>query len=111
MKTPYCSSAIASAYEVLEENAAASRTMKARELKRLRACSLQIMNDEISERLSRLESSVAHLEYQLEQLNEVVTDQSKLITRLKKEVQRQSETIQTQELDRIRSNQQKPPHY
>lgn len=69
------------------------------------------MNDEISERLLRLEASVAHLEHQLEQLNEVVVDQSRVITRLKKEVQRQSETIQTQELERIKSNQQKPPHY
>jgi uncharacterized coiled-coil protein SlyX len=69
------------------------------------------MNDEISERLQKLEANVAHVEYQLEQLNAVIVDHSKVIERLKREVQRQSETIETQELERIKSNNQKPPHY
>ncbi|HLP76222.1 MAG TPA: SlyX family protein [Candidatus Paceibacterota bacterium] len=69
------------------------------------------MNQETQERLEKLEAHVAHLEHQLEQLNEVVIDQGKLIDRMKKEVQRQSETLQTQELDRVRANTQKPPHY
>jgi uncharacterized coiled-coil protein SlyX len=69
------------------------------------------MNNEIYERLQKLEAHVLHLEHHLEQLNEVVIDQGKLVARLKKEVQRQSDALQTQELDRIQSNNAKPPHY
>ncbi len=69
------------------------------------------MNNKTHDRLAKLEAHVAHLEHQLEQLNEVLVDQGKLIGRLKKEVQRQSQTLQSQELDRVQSNNQKPPHY
>ena len=69
------------------------------------------MADENSKRVEKLESHVAHLEHQIEQLNEVVIEQGKLLTRLKKEVQRQSAAMQAAELDQIKSNQQKPPHY
>jgi uncharacterized coiled-coil protein SlyX len=69
------------------------------------------MNNETAERLQKLEAHVAHLEYQLEQLNEVVVEHTKTIERLTREVQRQSEAIETQELERIKSNNQKPPHY
>ncbi|MBC8096859.1 MAG: SlyX family protein [Akkermansiaceae bacterium] len=69
------------------------------------------MNDETQDRLQKLEAHVAHLEHQLEQLNEVLVDQGKWISRLRKEVQRQSDTLQTGELDRIQSNNQKPPHH
>lgn len=69
------------------------------------------MPDENSHRMDRLESHVAHLENQVEQLNGVVIEQSKLLDRLKKETQRQSTLLQTLELERIKSNVQKPPHY
>ena len=69
------------------------------------------MADEHSQRLEKLESHVAHLEHLVEELNGVIIDQGKLLDRLKKEVQRQSSTMETLELDRIKSNQQKPPHY
>ena len=69
------------------------------------------MADENSRRIEKIETHVAHLEHQLEQLNGVVIEQSKLLERLKKEVQRQSSAIQTMELEGIKSNQQKPPHY
>ncbi len=69
------------------------------------------MPDENSERIDKLESHVAHLEHQVEQLNGVIIDQGKLLTRLKKEVQRQSSSLQTRELERIKSNVHKPPHY
>ena len=42
--------------------------------------------------------SVADLEHQVEQLNEVVTGQSKLVELLKKQVQRQSNVLETIEL-------------
>ena len=69
------------------------------------------MAEENSRRMDRLESNLAHLEHQVEQLNAVVVEQVKLLERLKKEVQRQSAAMQTLELDRIKSNVQKPPHY
>jgi uncharacterized coiled-coil protein SlyX len=69
------------------------------------------MNDEILQRLERLEASIAHLEHQVEQLNEVVTGQSKLVEHLKKQSQRQSDVLQAFELERIKANNPKPPHH
>lgn len=69
------------------------------------------MNDEISQRMLKLEAHVAHLEHHVEQLNEVIVDHSKVIERLRKEVQRQSGALETMELDRIKANTAKPPHY
>jgi SlyX protein len=61
--------------------------------------------------IEKLESNLAHLEHQVEQLNSVVIEQGKLLERLKKEVQRVSSSMQTLELERIKANIQKPPHY
>jgi SlyX protein len=61
--------------------------------------------------IEKLESNLAHLEHQVEQLNSVVIEQGKLLERLKKEVQRLSTAMQTLELERIKANIQKPPHY
>jgi len=69
------------------------------------------MVDEHSRRMEKLETNLAHLEHQVEQLNEVVVEQGKLLERMKREVQRQSSAMETMELERIKSNQQKPPHY
>ena len=69
------------------------------------------MADENSRRADKLEAHLAHLEHQVEQMNGVVIEQGKLLERLKKEVQRQSTAMQTMELERIQSNNQKPPHY
>ncbi len=69
------------------------------------------MPDDISQRIDTLESHIAHLEHQVDQLNLVVLEQGKLLDRLKKEVQRQSTAMQTLELERIKTNIQKPPHY
>jgi SlyX protein len=69
------------------------------------------MADESSQRIEKLESSIAHLEHQVEQLNDVVIEQGKLLERLRKEMQRQSTAMQTLELERIKANVQKPPHY
>jgi SlyX protein len=69
------------------------------------------MADANSRRIDQLESHFAHLEHQVEQLNGVVIEQGKLLARLRKEVQRQSSAMQTLELERIKSNVQKPPHY
>jgi uncharacterized coiled-coil protein SlyX len=69
------------------------------------------MKEENSERFEKLEAHVAHLERQVEELNEVIIEQGKLVDRLKKEVQRQSTAMQTMELERIKFNITKPPHY
>jgi uncharacterized coiled-coil protein SlyX len=69
------------------------------------------MNDDISKRFERIEAHVAHLEHQVEQLNEVVTGQDKLIELLKKQIQRQSGVLETMELERIKDNNVRPPHH
>jgi len=69
------------------------------------------MADENSRRTEKLESSLALLEHQVEQLNGVVVEQGKLLERLKKEVLRQSHAMESLELERIKSNNVKPPHY
>jgi SlyX protein len=69
------------------------------------------MKDEFLNRLEKIESHVAHLEHQVEQLNGVVIEQGKLVERLKREVQRQSTAMETLELERIKSNNPKPPHH
>ena len=69
------------------------------------------MTDETSQRLERLEAHVAHLERQLEQLNEVLIEQGKLTGQLKKQAQRQATTLESIELDRIKATNAKPPHY
>ena len=69
------------------------------------------MADEQDRRLQKLESNIAHLEHQFEQLNGVVVEQSRLLERLKREIQRQSSAMETMELERIKSNVTKPPHY
>ena len=69
------------------------------------------MNDDTSVRFAKMESNLAHLEHQVEQLNGVVIDQGKLLERLKKEVLRQSTAMESLELERIKGNITKPPHY
>ena len=69
------------------------------------------MNDELAQRLEKVESHLAHLEHQVDQLNDVLIEQGGLVERLKKEVQRQSALLRTQELDRIKANNPKPPHH
>jgi len=69
------------------------------------------MNEEISTRLGKIESNLAHLEHLVEQMNEVIMAQDKLLERFKKEIQRQSSAMETLELERIKANNPKPPHY
>lgn len=69
------------------------------------------MPDELEQRLEKLESHLAHLERQYEQLNEVVIEQSRLLSRMQKELGKTSRAVETIELERIKANVQKPPHY
>ena len=69
------------------------------------------MNEPLTERLEKLESHVAHLERQIDQLNEVAVQQSRELDRLKKLVGRLSQTLENTEIERIKSVDSKPPHY
>jgi uncharacterized coiled-coil protein SlyX len=69
------------------------------------------MDSSLEERLLRVETNMAHLEHLCEQLNQVVTDQSKIITRLQAVQQQLSQSVESQELDRIKGTNAKPPHY
>jgi uncharacterized coiled-coil protein SlyX len=69
------------------------------------------MADENLQRVERLETHLAHLERQVEELNGVVIEQGKLLERIKKEIQRQSSTMETLELERVNAKIEKPPHY
>ena len=64
-----------------------------------------------TERIEKLESHVAHLERQIEQLNDVAVEQSREMDRLKKLVGRLTQTLENREIERIKSVDSKPPHY
>ena len=61
--------------------------------------------------LEKIESHLAHLERQYEELNAVVIEQGRTIARLLKENTKVSHAVQAMELERIRANNPKPPHY
>ena len=69
------------------------------------------MNDELSERLAKIESHAAHLERQYEELNLMVIAQGKVIKKLLSAQQRMAKTVETTELERIKGVNPKPPHY
>ena len=69
------------------------------------------MNSELAQRLEHLESQLAHLDRQYEQLNQVVIDQAKTLRKMQATQQRMAETVETAELDRVKSTNAKPPHY
>lgn len=69
------------------------------------------MDSENAQRLERLETHVAHLEHQVEQLNQVIIEQGRLLEQLKKTAQRQATTLETLELDRIKDTNPRPPHH
>lgn len=70
-----------------------------------------LMAERDTERWEKIESHLAHVERQVDELNGVIIEQGRLLERLKREVWRQSTAMQTLELERIKMNQQKPPHY
>lgn len=69
------------------------------------------MDSELSQRLDRIESHLAHLERQYEELNQVVIEQSTTIKKLQSQQQRIAQSIETSELERIKATNPKPPHY
>ena len=76
----------------------------------MRMCSAYAA-EETSRRIENIESSIAHLERQYEQLNEVIVEQAGVIKKLLAQQQRMAETVETTEIERIKSTNAKPPHY
>ncbi len=69
------------------------------------------MEKETAARLEKLESHLAHLEHQYDQLNQVVQEQARHLTKMQAHQQKVSQTIETLEMDRIKATNAKPPHY
>ena len=63
------------------------------------------------ERLEKIEATLAHMERLLDQLNQVAIEQSATIRRLQTQQQRLATSVETAELERIKSTNTKPPHY
>ena len=63
------------------------------------------------DRLVKIESALAHLENLTEALNETIIAQDKTIRRLTQQVEQMNDAIQAKEVDVIKGNVTKPPHY
>ena len=64
-----------------------------------------------AQRLEKIESHLAHLEKQYEELNQVVIEQARTLARLQKDNAKTSSAVETMEMERISANNAKPPHY
>lgn len=69
------------------------------------------MSDELVQRLEKLESHLSHVERLVEQMNEVLVEQGRVVTRLQARLRQVNDTLEAQELERIRTTSAKPPHY
>ena len=69
------------------------------------------MSDNSPDRLDRIEFHLAHLENQVEELNQVLIEQGRLVEAMRKQLRRQAETIENFELDRVKATSAKPPHH
>ena len=64
-----------------------------------------------TDRLVKIESALAHLGNLTETLNETIVTQDKTIRRLTQQVEQMNDAIQAKEVDAIKGNVTKPPHY
>ena len=64
-----------------------------------------------TDRLVKIESALAHLENLAVTLNETIIAQDKTIRRLAQQVEQMNDAIQAKEMDAIKGNVTKPPHY
>ena len=69
------------------------------------------MNNDISQRLEKIESHFAFLEHQFEKLNEVLIEHTRLLKKIQTQQQRLAQTVETIEVERIKADRSKPPHY
>lgn len=69
------------------------------------------MDNTTAARFEKLESHLAHLEHQYDQLNAVVMEQGRLLAKIQGYQQKISQTVETMELERIKTTNPRPPHY
>ena len=63
------------------------------------------------ERLVSIESDLTHLDKLVDSLNETIVEQGKVIQQLQAQMQRITAALTSKELNSIKSNVTKPPHY
>ena len=63
------------------------------------------------ERLVNIESDLTHLEQLVESLNQTIIEQDKLIQQLQAQISRLTAGLESKEIDAIKGNITKPPHY
>ncbi|HJN89684.1 MAG TPA: SlyX family protein [Verrucomicrobiota bacterium] len=63
------------------------------------------------ERLVNIESDLTHLEQLVESLNQTIIKQDKVIQQLQAQAQRLTTGLESKEMDEIKNNVTKPPHY
>ena len=63
------------------------------------------------ERLVNIESDLTHLEQLVGSLNQTIIEHDKMIQQLQTQVNRAAAGIETKEMDSIKGNVTKPPHY
>ena len=69
------------------------------------------MDKELAARMEKIESHLAHLEHQYDQLNQVVLEQARQLAKVQVLQQKISQTVESIEMERIKSTNAKPPHY
>ena len=63
------------------------------------------------ERLVNIESDLTHLEQLVESLNQTIIEQDKVIQQLQAQISRLTVGLESKEIDAIKGNITKPPHY
>ncbi len=63
------------------------------------------------ERLVNIESGLTHLEQLMASLNQTIIEHDKTIQHLQAQVNRVATSLETKEMDSIKGNVTKPPHY
>ena len=63
------------------------------------------------ERLGNIESGLTHLEQLVASLNQTIIEHDKTIQHLQAQVNRVATSLETKDMDSIKGNVTKPPHY
>lgn len=66
---------------------------------------------EIESRLAKVEEALAHLQHDYDALNKVAIEQGRQLTRVLRQLDDLKGRVSQHELERIRENNTKPPHY
>jgi uncharacterized coiled-coil protein SlyX len=69
------------------------------------------MDDQQPDRIEKLEAALTHLERQYDELNAIVIRQDKQLARLTGIIDRVDSALHNLEMDEVRANNPRPPHY